>query len=147
MKYGVPYKVQPDGTTVFSKNVQITGTVAANVDSTKKLDTMRRFDGIEFDGTGDVMRFGVANKADDGKEGTTTIKVVKNIKNLNRLTDGSIIAVKFEGGAFSLGRVTKLKINDFDAYPIFYQGTNIPYELLKDNETYWFVFRESENDN
>lgn len=117
----------------------IDGTVTSNklvpgivIDgSITKLTTARNINGINFDGTANVVNFAIVNTAGNVGRKTATITNFQP-------TLGAFVTLKFTNS--NTASNPTLNINESDDYPINYNGSAIKGDLLTNHRIYSFVF-------
>ena len=100
--------------------------------SASKLTNSRTIDGVAFDGSGDIIHYGVCSTAGNIRE-----KVISCPGFV--LTTGARIIIKFtKSNNF---RDPTFNVNDTGAFPVKYFGDNLPtLEFLRNNAVYQFVY-------
>ena len=115
-----------------------TATTASIATQSTKLTTKRTIDGVEFDGTSNIVHFGVCSTAS-----ATAVKEVTlptGTAYPSSITSGSVVVVKFSYANTADLSSLKLKIGSNESL-IYYRGANIPSNFnIKANSVYAFVY-------
>ena len=110
---------------------QYVDTAKAKSDSTVKLATKRKIDGVEFDGTADIVHYGTCS--------TAAATAAKTVACSNwKLVTGAFITVLFT--VTNTASNPTLNVNNTGAKRIQYRNATINPEYLAANRVYIFVY-------
>lgn len=116
----------------YTPNTQIlTTNVSGNAGSATKLQTIRKVDGVNFDGSADITHYGTCSTA----AGTAAKTVTLNGFNL---ATGAKVAVKFT--VTNTAANPTLNVNGTGAKSIKYRGAAISTDALAANRIYEFIY-------
>lgn len=94
------------------------------------------FDGYKFDGTQDINRYAECSTKAYIAEKVITVSDFKILR--NKPVTGVSVKVKFTNG--NTVENPTLNVNNTSAIPIYYNGANIPFDYLKANMIYEFIY-------
>lgn len=115
-------------------NVDNTADVNKDVRSAETLKTKRTIDGVEFNGSANIVHFGVSQTAATAGEKLVSCTGYK-------LETGAWMAVKFDKTNSAAVSGLQLNVNSTGAKAIKYRGGNLPAPAtLSANRTYLFVY-------
>lgn len=120
-----------DGTAVFVINKKSNATYAATATKAEQLTTARTIDGVNFNGTGNIVHYGSCSTA-----AATAEKAVACAGFV--LAAGAKIAVKFT--VTNTAANPTLNVQSTGAKPVYYRGAAISAGYLAANRTYEFVY-------
>lgn len=116
----------------YTPNTQmLTTNVSGNAGSATKLQTIRKVDGVNFDGSADITHYGTCSTA----AGTAAKTVTLNGFNL---ATGAKVAVKFT--VTNTAANPTLNVNGTGAKSIKYRGAAISTDALAANRIYEFIY-------
>ena len=102
-----------------------------NIDTATKLQTARTIDGVSFDGSSDIIHFGVCSTP-----GSTAAKTVSCSS--FKLAMGSEISVKFTNS--NTANNPTLNVNNTGSKAIYYAGSIVEASYLEAEHVYHFVY-------
>lgn len=109
-------------------------TVSGNAGTATALQTARTIDGVSFDGTANILHYGVCSTA-----AGTAVKLA-SVTNFT-LAEGAWVAVKFTVTNTAAVSGLKLNVNSTGEKAIKYRGANLPaVGTLTANRVYLFVY-------
>lgn len=98
-----------------------------------KLSTARNIEGISFDGTANIVRYGRCSTPGDDQ--------IKNVDIPNfDLVTGARITVKFDNTNTKANPKLQISKQSLTTKPIMYRGKNVPVNAIRSNGTYDFVY-------
>lgn len=113
-------------------NVSNTADKDKSVNSAARLTIARSIDGLMFDGSKNISSYSICTTAGD-----QAVKVVTVKSEISSVFDLQLVVkFKYDNAADS----PKLKVNNLQEYPIFYEDTAVPRNFLKAGHVYQFVF-------
>lgn len=116
----------------YTPNTQmLTTNVSGNAGSATKLQTIRKVDGVNFDGSADITHYGTCSTAAATAAKTVTL-------NGFNLATGAKVAVKFT--VTNTAANPTLNVNGTGAKSIKYRGAAISTDALAANRIYEFIY-------